>query len=87
MSAIRQFGFGSLDISIEDLVVPGRVIQLGYEPNRIDLLTCITGVTFEEAWQTKASTNIDGVPVHFIGRSALLRNKGIYGPGQRSYRC
>ena len=75
LSAIRQFGFGSLDISINDLTAPGKVIQLGYEPNRIDLMTSVTGVGFDEAWQTRASGDLDGVPVNFIGRAALLRNK------------
>jgi hypothetical protein len=49
LHAIALFGLGSLDISVDDLAVPGKVVQLGYEPNRIDLLTSITGVTFEEA--------------------------------------
>jgi hypothetical protein len=53
--ALGQFGFGGLDISLSDLTSPGRVIRLGYEPNRIDLLTSITGVPFEEAWETRDS--------------------------------
>jgi hypothetical protein len=75
LSAIRQFGFGSLDISMDDLTATGKVVQLGYEPNRIDLMTSVTGVSFDEAWQTRSSGDLDGVPVHFIGRAALLRNK------------
>jgi hypothetical protein len=43
------FIFGNLDISVDDLTVPGKVIQLGYEPNRIDLMTSVTGVSFDEA--------------------------------------
>ena len=75
LSAIRQFGFGGLDISMDDLTAPGKVIQLGYEPNRIDLMTSITGVTFDDAWETRSYGDLDGIPVHFIGRAALLRNK------------
>jgi hypothetical protein len=75
LSALHQFGFGSLDISIDDLTAAGKVIQLGYEPNRIDLMTSISGVTFDEAWETRSSGDLDGIPVHFIGRAALLRNK------------
>jgi len=75
LKAIHQFGFGSLDISIEDLTTPGKVIQLGHEPNRIDLMTSVTGVSFDEAWQTRSSGDLDGIPVNFIGRTALLRNK------------
>ena len=70
-----QFGFGELDISLTDLTAPGKVIQLGYEPNRIDLMTSITGVSFEDAWDTRVAGELDGLPVVFIGRAALLRNK------------
>jgi hypothetical protein len=75
LTAIGQFGFGSLDISMDDLTTPGKVIQLGYEPNRIDLMTSVTGVSFDEAWQTRSFGDLDGIPVNFIGRTALLRNK------------
>lgn len=44
LNALRQFGLGMLDISAADLATPGKVVQLGYEPNRIDLITSITGV-------------------------------------------
>jgi len=79
LQAIRQFGFGSLDITVDDLVTPGRVIQLGHEPNRIDLLTSISGVEFQDAWSTRVEGQIDGIAVNFIGREALLRNKASTG--------
>lgn len=74
-SALIEFGFGELDISLADLTTPGKVIQLGYEPNRIDLMTSITGVTFEDAWDSRLAGELDSLPVFFIGRAALLRNK------------
>jgi len=79
LRALADFGLGSLDISVNDLSTPGKVIQLGYEPNRIDLMTSVTGVTFDEAWTERASGELDGVPVNFIGRAALLRNKEATG--------
>jgi hypothetical protein len=82
LRAIRQFGFGSLDISLEDLTTPDRVIQLGNEPNRIDVMTSISGVGFAEAWATRESGEIDGLAVNFIGRAALLRNKSASGRGK-----
>ena len=82
LRAIRQFGFGSLDISLDDLTTPGRVIQLGNEPNRIDVMTSITGVSFAEAWESRVTGEIDGLPVNFIGRAALLRNKAASGRGK-----
>jgi hypothetical protein len=70
-----QFGFGGLGIRVEDLAAPGKVVQLGVSPNRIDLITSITGVTFEQAWDSRELAELDGVAVFFIGRTPLLRNK------------
>lgn len=53
------------------------MIQLGRPPHRIDLLTGITGVTFDEAFASRESATLDGTNVWFIGRDALLKNKGI----------
>jgi hypothetical protein len=79
LAALAQFGFGGLGITLEDLSAEGRVIQLGVEPNRIDLMTSISGVRFEEAWQTRAQGAIDAIAVNFIGREALIRNKRATG--------
>jgi hypothetical protein len=79
LRALGQFGFGSLDIAASDLTTPGKVIQLGYEPNRIDLMTSLTGVSFDEAWEGRAAGRLDEIPVYFIGRAALLRNKDATG--------
>jgi hypothetical protein len=73
--ALGQFGFGSLGIRVEDLASPGKVVQLGMSPNRIDLITSITGVTFEQAWDSREAAALDGVDVFFIGKTPLLRNK------------
>jgi hypothetical protein len=77
--ALSQFGFGSVDIAPADLATQGKVIQLGREPNRIDLLTSVTGVTFDDAWNDRSPGQLDGLPVNFIGRAALLRNKDATG--------
>jgi len=69
------FGFSSLGITIEDLCKPSQVVQLGVKPSRIDLITSISGVEFEWAWANRAPGQIDGIPVQFIGREDLIRNK------------
>ena len=79
LRALSQFGFGSLDIAASNLTSSGKVIQLGYEPNRIDLLTSVTGVSFDDAWNDRAPGDLDGLSVNFIGRSSLLRNKDATG--------
>jgi hypothetical protein len=79
LRALSQFGFASLDISASDLTSSGKVIQLGYEPNRIDVMTSVTGVRFDDAWDDRAPGDLDGLPVNFIGRASLLRNKDATG--------
>jgi hypothetical protein len=75
MLTLSEFGFGKLGIQASDFCSPGTVVQLGVKPNRIDLLTSITGVTFEDAWATRNEAELDGIAARFIGRAALLRNK------------
>jgi hypothetical protein len=79
LSTLSQFGFGSLDIRADDLQAPGKVIQLGVIPNRIDLLTAISGVSFADAWATRREGQLEGISTQFIGREALLRNKECTG--------
>ena len=74
-AALEAFGFGQLGLAAGDFIRPERVIQLGVAPNRIDLLTSITGVSFDEAWAGRSPAEVDGVPVNFIGRAELIRNK------------
>lgn len=73
--ALSQFGFGNVGIKSVDLHSPGMVIQLGVQPNRIDRLTAISGVSFDDAWASRREANLEGVPTQFIGRATLLRNK------------
>ena len=79
MIALDQFGFGSLGITLADLSAENRVIQLGVEPNRIDLMTSISGISFDEAWQSRVPAALDGIEVDFIGLEALIRNKRASG--------
>lgn len=75
VAALRAFGMGSLGLSVSDFETPGKVVQMGFEPNRIDVMTSLTGVAFEEVWESRIEAAIDGIPIRVIGKSALLRNK------------
>lgn len=75
LRAMSQFGFASLGITAADLQTPQSIIQLGVKPNRIDLLTAISGVSFDEAWFTRKEAELDGISTQYIGLAALLRNK------------
>lgn len=75
LSVLRAFGFGDLALTPADFVKPGSVVQLGRPPNRIDLLTSISGVAFDDAWAGRVEGRLDGIPVFFLGLQALLENK------------
>lgn len=80
--AIDRFGFGSLGLTASDFLAPGQVIQLGHPPNRIDLLTSLTGLTAEEIWAATEPGELDGLLVRFLGRAALIKNKKATGRPQ-----
>lgn len=82
MQVLDGFGFGGLDVSEADFQRPSFVIQLGMAPNRIDLLTGIDGVSWEEAWASREPVALDGLEVMMIGREALIRNKRASGRTQ-----
>lgn len=73
--AIKRFGFASLGLVAADFLSSDQVIQLGQAPNRIDLLTSLTGVATEEIWTDLRAGELDGMPVFFLGRTALIKNK------------
>jgi hypothetical protein len=79
LRALDAFGFGSLGIAVADLTEPGRVVQLGRPPNRIDILTSISGVEFDSAWESRTPADLDGCPVNFIAFDELLKNKQASG--------
>jgi hypothetical protein len=62
--------------------LPGQIIQLGRPPNRIDLLTSITGIDNEEIFTEKQAAELDGIPVSILSKEALIRNKRAVGRPQ-----
>lgn len=79
LASVNEFGFTSFNLSIEDLIKEGNVIQLGYPPLRIDLLNQIDGVTFDECYKNRKEVEIEGILVNFIGYKELLQNKKASG--------
>jgi len=78
-AALAEFGMAGLGLKAADFLGSYRVVQLGVAPNRIDLLTSLTGLTFDEAWVNRIETALEGTRVNFIGRDALIRNKRLTG--------
>ena len=77
--ALDQFGFGALKASAEDFTKEYAVIQLGYPPLRIDVVTTLDGVTFEECFRKRNNQILDGVPANLIALDDLKRNKRASG--------
>jgi hypothetical protein len=73
LAAPRRFGFGSLSLTAADLSTPDRVVQLGFPPGRIDVLTSIDGLTWDEVDAGAVAGDYGGVPVRFISREDLIR--------------
>jgi hypothetical protein len=73
--ALATFGAPMDQISEADFANPGVVFQMGLPPGRIDILTELTGLAFDEAWPTRVQEDLGGVTVNFIGREAFIRNK------------
>lgn len=82
LAALDDFGFGSLGLTVNDFSSPGQIIQLGQPPNRIDLLTMIDGVSFDEAWAGRVAGRYGEQPVQYLGRAELIRNKRASGRPQ-----
>jgi hypothetical protein len=80
-AALESFGSPApaLGVSDRDLTVPGTVVQIGLPPRRIDVLTSITGVTFEDAWARREMHPIDDETMPFIGREDFIINKRATG--------
>jgi predicted nucleotidyltransferase len=77
--ALKQFGFGSLGLKTADFLVPDQIIQLGYPPNRIDLMTTPPGVDFETCYASRVKVVIDDVTVNFIDLENLKKSKKAAG--------
>jgi hypothetical protein len=79
---LNEFGFAEAGFKEPDFLKAGQMIQLGRAPTRIDLLTGISGVSSEEAFATRVSAELDGIPVFVLGKDALIRNKRAVGRPQ-----
>ncbi len=73
--ALKSFGAPLTDLTLADLSSPDVVFQIGLAPNRIDILTSISGVSFEQAWKNHISFAMKDQQVPVIGREELILNK------------
>jgi hypothetical protein len=79
LKALDEFGFGSLGLKEDDFKNPGKVVQLGYPPVRADIITSISGVSWDEAYEGHDKGKYGDIPVRYIGRSHYILNKRASG--------
>ena len=75
LAVFEEFGFGNIGIEKADFQQPDFVVEIGREPRKIQVLTGIDGVTFEECRQHGITETYGGMSLNFIGMDELLRNK------------
>lgn len=76
---LNKFGFTGISVSIEELIQPEKIIQLGLPPQRIDILTSIDGVNFNDAWERRIVDSFGDIPVFIISLKDLIKNKSSSG--------
>ncbi|MBI3160828.1 MAG: nucleotidyltransferase [Chloroflexi bacterium] len=82
VKALAAFGFGGLNLTADDFSQPDTIIQLGYPPNRIDILTTLPGIGFADCFESRVRIEIEDVQVNFIDIDNLIRNKRATGRTQ-----
>ena len=82
MEAIREFGFTDIELGTRDFLEAGQVIQLGIAPLRIDLLTSLKGLVFDDAWERRTSGQYGDIPAYFISKQDLIAHKKLVGRKQ-----
>ncbi len=81
-TVLRDFGFTETPLTAKDFLHADQVIQLGRAPNRIDLLTGLSGVDAAAAFETRVTGNLDGLPVFLLAKKLLVENKRATGRPQ-----
>lgn len=79
VTVFREFGFDLPELSKEPFMESRRIVEIGREPTKIQVMTNISGLTFDEAWPSRVTVELGGLRVPFIGYSDLLRNKRASG--------
>ena len=79
VTALRSFGFDVPDLVPDLFLVDGRIVRMGLPPNRVEVMTSVSGLTFESAWGRRETSDWDGLVVPVIGLADLRTNKAASG--------
>lgn len=80
--ALVMFGAPADHFTVDDFCQADLILQLGVPPRRVDVLTSVEGITFDEAWPNRLVVQLDGRTVTVLGRAELLQNKRAVGRPQ-----
>ncbi|GHA52955.1 nucleotidyltransferase family protein [Pontibacter akesuensis] len=75
LQVLQDMGYSDKEVNLEDLTTTDVVVQLGFPPNRIDLATGLTGITFDACWKNRATMPFGGEMANFISLKDLKKNK------------
>jgi hypothetical protein len=79
LDCLNEFGFSSLSLQVSDFLEPDQVLQLGVAPVRVDFINSLTGVTWQEAFDSRSKGTLADVLVYFLGKDAIFKNKKTLG--------
>ena len=79
LNALEEFGFGSVGLKKADFMYQNKVVQLGVPPVRVDIITSISGVSWDEAFEGRVAGKYGDIPVYYIGRDQFIENKRAIG--------
>jgi hypothetical protein len=79
MAALNEFGFGSVGLAAEDFQKENRVVQLGVPPVRVDIVTSLTGISWEDAYSNRVQGKYGDITLFYIGRDQFISNKKATG--------
>ena len=82
LECLDEFGFAQIGLQLADFTEADQVVELGYPPVRIDIITSIDGVTWDDAWNNRVQAAYGDVPVLFISREDFIKNKLATGKKQ-----
>jgi hypothetical protein len=79
MAALKEFGFGSVGLTADDFMKENIIVQLGVPPVRVDIVTSLTGISWEHAYSNREQGKYGDVSVFYIGRNQFISNKKATG--------
>jgi len=79
LNALEDFGAPTGDLTPDDFLEEGMIFQIGVAPRRVDIITSVDGLEFEQAFSNSQIIDIEGIPVHVLSVPDIIKNKRATG--------